>query len=193
MKILQIGCGGIGSYLIQEIVECIEQEQLRADVTIADDDMVELKQIKYQNFKLDEIGKSKSKVLSKRFNVFGIKALQKKITKYIQLKNYNLIILCVDNEPTRQMVIEYCHKHHKEFIDLRANGRRIFAMAKEKRIEDNIKFVDFKDLKNYSCQEKADLEKGLIQKGNKIIAMIGIQMLLNSVRGHNNKTISMLV
>ncbi len=195
MKILQIGCGGIGSYLIQEICECIEQEQIDSfnEIIIADDDMVELEQKKYQNFKLNEVGKNKAECLAKRFNEFGIKAIQKRIAKETQIKGCDLIILCVDNEKTRELIIKYCHKHDKEFIDLRADGRRIFAMPKEKRLEDNLKFVDSKDTKEYSCQDKSDLEKGFIQKGNKIIAMMGNQMLLNLIRGHSNKTISMVI
>lgn len=197
MKILQIGCGGIGSYLIPEIAECIEQEQIdnfKSKITIADSDIVELEQIKYQNFKDSEVGMNKAKALSDRHKLFDeklFKPITERIEKKSHLKGYDLIILCVDNERTREMVIRYCHEHNKEFIDLRATGRRIFAMPKERKLQDNLKFVDTKDLKEYSCQDKADLEKGFIQKGNKIIAQIGNQMLLNLMRGHSNRTISM--
>jgi len=46
-----------------------------------------------------------------------------------------------------------------------------------------MKYVDETDMGEYSCQEKEDIRLGKIQKGNKIIAMIGIQMLLNNLRG----------
>ena len=199
MKILQIGCGGIGSYLIPEIAECIEQEQIDSfsnKITIADSDIVELEQIKrkYQNFKYDDVGMNKAKVLADRYKLFGerlFNPITERIEKESQLKGYDLIILCVDNEKTREMVIRYCHEHNKEFIDLRATGRRFFAMPKERRLQNNLRFVDTKDLMEYSCQDIADLEKGFIQKGNKIVAQIGNQMLLNLMRGHSNRTIIM--
>lgn len=194
MKMLQIGCGGIGSYLIQEICECINQGQMNdlTSIHIADDDMVELQQISYQNFKKEEVGMNKAYALQKRLESCGVTAIPKRIHE-ADLKNHDLIILCVDNEKTRQIVIKYCHKHSKEFLDLRATGRRIFAMPKQTKLEDNLKFIDANDTREYSCQDKADLEKGLVQKGNKIVAMIGTQMVLNLLRGHDNKTISMVV
>ena len=167
LKILQIGCGCGGSWLVNEICECMEQEQIK-DVayTIADDDMIEMKQIKpkgYQNFKLSEVGMNKAEALAKRYSEFGINSLNKRITKTKQLAEYNLIILCVDNEKTREMVIRYCHKTGKEFLDLRATGRRMFVMCKEKDLIDNLKFIDVKDMESYSCQDKVDLERGRIQ------------------------------
>lgn len=195
MKILQIGCGGIGSFLISEIAECIEQEQIDlfdTQIVLADQDIVELNQRKYQNFTLEEVGMNKAEALAKRFSKYGTEAFQKRIENENQLRGYDIIVLCVDNEKTRSMAIQYCYKHNAEFIDLRATGRRIFAMPKT-TLNDNLKFVDIEDKKEYSCQEKSDLEKGRIQKGNKIAAVVGIQMLLNLLRGYSNKTISMVI
>lgn len=195
MKILVVGAGGISSWLVPELIECIKQGQIDAftSISIADNDMVEMKQLLYQNFKGNEIGMNKARALGRRFKEFKIRAIAKRIEEGNQLQGYNIIILCVDNEKTREMAIRYCFKTSKEFIDLRASGRRIFAMPKANKLEDNLKFVDSKDLKNYSCQEKEDLDKGLIQKGNKIVALIGVQMLLNLLRGHNNRTISEVI
>lgn len=191
-NVLIIGCGGIGSYLIEHICDKIKKQQIDNFIAfeIADDDMVEVKQNLYQNFSLNEVGKVKSKALSKRFKEIGIWAMSKRIDKPTQLKGYDLIISCVDNDTTRQMVIEYCHKADVEFIDLRATGRRFFAMPKEKKIQDNLKFIDKTDKQEYSCQEEEDLEKGVYQMGNEIVAKIGTQMLLNILRGHSNRTIS---
>lgn len=49
--------------------------------------------------------------------------------------------------------------------------------------------LNLNDAENGSCQLKSDLERGIIQKGNKIVAMVGIQMLLNYLRGEKNRTI----
>lgn len=194
MRVLQIGCGGIGSYLIEEIVDCIEQEQITAftEICVADGDIVEVGQIQYQNFKLDEVGENKASAVSDRFREIVL-PIPKRIAQEKQLNSFDLIILCVDNEKTREMVIRYCHKNDREFIDLRATGRRVFAMPKENSLDLNLKFVDGKDATEYSCQEKVDMENGVVQKGNKIVAMLGIQMLLNFVRGNNNRTISVVI
>jgi len=191
-KVLIIGCGGIGSWFIQEIKDCFEQEQITShyQFDIADNDIVELEQIRYQNFNITEIGKSKSKALVERT---GFDYLDIRINKEKYLEEYDLFVLCVDNEKTREMVIKYCHKHNKEFLDLRATGRRIFAMPKLKSEKENLKFVDINDKKEYSCQEKRDIDMGRIQKGNKIVAQIGVQMFLNLIRGYGNRIISLVV
>ncbi len=186
MNILIIGAGGIGSYIAEHIFENIEKAQLCANVTIADSDIVEADQIDYQNFTLNDVGKSKSKVIGKRYN-FNV--IEKRINKPSQLKDFNMILLCVDNDKTREWVIKYCHKNKVEFIDLRATGRRIFAMPKT-TLKDNLRFVD-DDGKEYGCQDKADLDKGFVQMGNQVIAIWGCQMLLNYSRGHTNSKISM--
>ncbi len=191
-----IGAGGIGSMLIEELDKCVEQGQIdifNNSFTISDEDIVELNQIRYQNFEVKDAGKNKADILTKRFNNLGAKSNNQRINKEVQLKPYNFFILCVDNDKTREFVIKHCHKTGKQFIDLRSTGRRVFAMPKLEGITDNMKFIDANDKKEYSCQEKSDLDKGYIQKGNKIIAMIGIQMILNHLRGHNNKIISLTI
>lgn len=192
MKILQIGCGGIGSILVQEVKECVEQHQIDSmiDYTIVDDDIVELNQISYQNFLPKEAGISKSNALANRLKPFDVKwfnANKKRIVENKQLEGFNIIILCVDNDATRKLVVDYCFKNNKEFLDLRATGRNIMAIPRMDDIRDNLKFIDIIDTKTYSCQDKEDLEKGYINKGHKIIAYWGIQMLLNILRGRKNR------
>lgn len=198
MRMLVVGCGGVGSWFINEIAEKIGQEQIEFTelISIADSDIVELEQLKYQNFREDEIGRNKAEVLASRYKVFGVdvfKPLGKRITKESQLKGYDFFVLCVDNEGTREMVVKYCHENGKEFIDLRATGRAIFAMPKLRTLEENLKFVDSADTQEYSCQDERDLENGWIQLGNKVVALIGTQMLMNFQRGRGNRTITMLI
>ncbi len=190
-KVLIIGCGGIGSFLIEHIYKRQRNGQIDGfiDFSIADDDMVEMNQVKYQNFSITHAGETKSTILGQ---LYGFKAINKRIEDVKQLKGYDLIILCVDNDYTRKMVVEYCHKKGVEFIDLRATGRRYFAMPKT-TLKENMKFIDSEDKGEYSCQEKADLEKGLFQMGNEIVATIGCQMLLNILRGNTNRIINGVV
>ena len=193
-KILIIGGGGIGSYLVAELNDVVAYEQISpyTKFCVADADIVELKQLRYQKF--DEAGKNKAKSLKKMYDkILDIQAYDKRITREGQLIGFGIIILCVDNEKTRKLVMDYCYKTNKEFIDLRATGRRIFALPKQRLQKDSLKFVDEEDNREYSCQEKEDKEQGRIQLGNRIVARIGVQMLLNLLRGHSNKILSVVI
>lgn len=189
-KILIIGAGGTGSWLIEEIAACIEQEQINPNIQffIADNDTAEIRQMQYQNFMKKDLGKNKAKALSIRFKEFGFKAIQSRVEKESHLNGCDVFVLCADNNIVRKLVFEYCHKNKKEFIDLRAEGRLVFAMPKSD-LQRDIGTLDLKDNASGSCQTREDLEKGFIQKGNKIAAMIGAQMLLNLLRGHMSQKI----
>jgi tRNA A37 threonylcarbamoyladenosine dehydratase len=195
MRLLTVGGGGIGSWFIEELCNAIKNDQIRPEleIRVADNDMVEMPQLLYQNFQPGEIGFNKARALSKRFSLFGIKAIEKRIQKEHQLKGSDFVISCVDNEPTRELIINYAFKNNIGFLDLRATGRRICAFPKLDKIEDNLKFVDIQDTTCYSCQDKESLKRGRIDNGNKIIALIGVQMLINHLRGLNNKIINLSI
>ena len=61
-EVLIIGCGGIGSYLIP----LLDKTGLYK-LTVFDPDIVELKNITYQNFEENEIGENKAKTLRDRY------------------------------------------------------------------------------------------------------------------------------
>ena len=195
MKLLIIGAGGIGSFFLKELCLAIKQNQVDpyTQVTIADDDVVQSEQVLYQDFKIGEAGLRKVDVLGERYKSLGVNGIPARINAPEQLTGHDLIVLCVDNDRTRDMVVRYCHKHQAEFLDLRSSGRRILAMPKLSGIEENLKFIDADDTKSHSCQEVGDLQQGYIQKGHKIVALIGIQMLLNHIRGHPNRMVSLLI
>lgn len=186
MKILIIGCGGIGSFLVENINRAYEGDQLSPEIElhIADPDTVELKNVKYQNFKKEEILKNKAKCLKGRYD-FVAKAITKKITisqEDSAYKGYDLFILAVDNFITRKEVIEYCYQNNKHFIDLRAEGRTVFCMSKGEDLTEDLGTLDMKDKEWGSCQREDDFKRGVIQYGNIVAAAIGIQMILNYLR-----------
>jgi molybdopterin/thiamine biosynthesis adenylyltransferase len=193
MRLLILGAGGTGSWFIEELCKSIDQEQIdpNIEITVADNDTVELDQIRYQNFVCDEAGLNKAQALAERFKPFGITAINKRIKTVSQLKGYDFVILCVDNDTTRELVINYAFSKNIEFLDLRADGRRISAFPKMLTREGNLKLVDADDATCYSCQDPASLRLGRIDKGNRIVAIIGVQMLLNHLRGLNNKIINL--
>ena len=191
MKILIIGGGGIGSWLIQEIAEAVSQEQIepRVKFDIADNDMVELRQTDYQNFTVKDIGKNKAGILAGRYkNQAFICPIKERILNKEQLEGYDLIICCADNTIIRDLLFRYCHNSNKDFIDLRAEGRYVMAFQKN-NLKIDLATLNLTDKTNGSCQKDEDTEKRWIQKGNKIVAMVGIQMLLNYLRGEKNNKI----
>jgi len=196
VKVLIIGCGGIGSFLVRELADAIRWGQFEGVADLADPDVVEFRQLRYQNFTEADVGRNKAEALAERYNrelgadVF--RAVPTRIAKPSQLKGYDLVVLCVDNDPTRKLVIEHAHRNGVEFLDLRATGRRVFAVPKL-TLKENLKFVDAGDRAEYSCQEGADLKNGRINLGNRIVAVIGAQMLLNLTRGHKNRIVSLVV
>jgi molybdopterin/thiamine biosynthesis adenylyltransferase len=196
MKLLVLGCGGIGSHFIEELCTAMKNDQIRPmpELTIADNDIVEMPQIMYQNFRTYECGGNKARMLAKRFSKeIYIKTIEKRIQKEVHLKGFDFIISCVDNEPTRELIIQYAFKKGIQFLDLRATGRHICAFPKLDKIEDNLKYVDIDDITCYSCQAPDARYSHKIDMGHKIIAMIGMQMFLNHLRGLNNKIINLTI
>lgn len=195
MKILVIGAGGIGSHLIAEVCRLIEIEQIdpNTELVIADNDLAEMRQVKYQNFTFADAGLNKAQALAKRFKHVAITAVKDRIKSEKQLKVYDLIVLCVDNDPTRELVIKYCFSKNVDFLDLRSSGRTVSAFPKLEKASDNLKFIDSNDTACYSCQDRNNLLMGRIDEGNKIVALIGVQMMLNKFRGMNNRVINLAI
>ncbi len=188
-KILIIGCGGIGSYTIRELNRLVLNEQIdlnKVEITLVDNDFVEMKNIKYQNFTTDDLNKNKAEVLSKKY-CFDYST--EEITKEEQLKPFDFIVCCVDNVKARKLVFEHCFKENKYFIDLRAEGRAIAVFTKTEKTtkEELFKTLDLTNDKSSSCQLKYELENNIIQLGNVIVSAIASQLILNHLRGEKNK------
>lgn len=195
MRVLIIGAGGIGSFFLKELCGSMDDGQINItmDVSIADDDIVELNQIRYQNFVVNDAGLNKAEALAKRFKAYGITAVNKRIKTASQLKGYDFVVLCVDNDITRELVINHAFSKNIDFLDLRADGRRVSAFPRLSTKEENLRLIDAGDATCYSCQDPATLKLGRIDKGNRIVATIGMQMLLNNLRGLSNRMISLLI
>ena len=89
-KVLVIGTGGIGSFLIQ----FLDKVELY-DITVADPDIVEAKNIPYQNFTKSEISQKKVYAIARYNSVVTSQTYP--ILSEQQMKGYDLIICCVDN------------------------------------------------------------------------------------------------
>ena len=111
-KVLIIGAGGIGSFLIPLLVKT-----KLYDITVADPDIVEKKNLPYQNYEEDDISSNKSHIMARRYSV---KNLPYAILTDLQLTGYDLVVSCVDNLSLRRTL----YRSKKcDWLDLRAQGR----------------------------------------------------------------------
>lgn len=110
-KILIIGAGGIGSFL----VPLLDKTGLYK-LTVSDPDTVERKNLTYQNFGQEDVGKLKVMAMRDRFVLSPSKY---PILTEEQIMGYDLVVCCVDNLSARRML----YRASIPWLDLRAQGR----------------------------------------------------------------------
>lgn len=111
-KILIIGAGGIGSFLIP----LLDKVGLY-NISVADPDTVETKNLTYQNFRATEVGQNKSQVMGKYSSVTFSNTYP--ILTQKQMKGFDLVVCCVDNISLRRTL----YNTNIKWLDLRAQGR----------------------------------------------------------------------
>lgn len=177
MKIGVIGCGGIGSYFAQHIDNLVELKQLPAtNFVFFDDDVVEMKNILYQNFETRDVDSSKTEALEMRF--FNLE-FENKRCSLEDLRDLDLVILCADNNKIRREAWEAWTKWGVPFIDSRANGKVIGIFSNE--TENYLSTIDDSDTAQ-SCQNPFQIEKKEIEYGNVVVAAALAQAVLNYCR-----------
>ena len=113
-KILIIGAGGIGSFLIP----VLDRVGLY-NITVADPDVVETKNLPYQNFGHGHVSLNKAIVMKDTYNKSVLRAIKYPILTEKQMQGYDLVICCVDNLSVRRTLYNTSIK----WLDLRAQGR----------------------------------------------------------------------
>jgi hypothetical protein len=118
-KILIIGVGGIGSYL----TPLLHKTGLY-DLHIADPDIVEEKNLYYQNFNTSHLGKKKVNCIVEH-DVLGLRHIYPILTDSQLEGGYDLIICCADNLDARRLVYRQGFGDNAKtmWLDLRAQGR----------------------------------------------------------------------
>lgn len=112
-KIMIIGAGGIGSFLIP----LLDKTGLYK-ITVNDPDIVEKKNISYQNFEIDEIELKKVTAMQDRYKSV-VKAEPFLVLTEKQIEGYDLVICCADNLDVRRLL----YRSSCNWLDLRAQGR----------------------------------------------------------------------
>jgi len=112
-KMLMIGAGGIGSYLIP----LLDKTKVY-DMVVADPDNVEKKNLTYQNFKPKENEMNKASVMSWNYESVT-RHISYPILTEKQIKGYDLVVCCADNLDVRRLL----YRSNVKWLDLRAQGR----------------------------------------------------------------------
>ena len=112
-KILIIGVGGIGSFLVPLL-----DKVGMYDISVADPDKVETKNLTYQNFTEEDVNFHKVSRMNARYNSVN-KASKFPILTAKQMQGYDLVVCCVDNLSVRRTL----YNSNIKWLDLRAQGR----------------------------------------------------------------------
>lgn len=118
-RIIVIGCGGTGGYLVPHLARLIASwNDPSIDLVLMDGDIVESKNLTRQNFITPDLGKYKAEVLAERYSAaFGISI--RYIPEYFKnakmltplTTNHghgaNIVIGCVDNHRTRREIAKW--------------------------------------------------------------------------------------
>jgi len=129
---------------------------------------------------------NKAEVLATRHKVVSMPTRVSRFKNIVQ-SSEDLIVLCVDNVETRKQLFKECSKGlANPWIDLRCHGRAIAAYARSPK--NSLEFMTESLPKEVqegsdSCQIASDILSRSTQVGNRIVAAIGCQMILNVFRG----------
>lgn len=173
MKILVIGAGGIISHLVGMLSDAIRKDIVQQDVEIwvADGDVVETKNFLYSNFDvLTDNGKNKAEALASRYSVNPI---NKYIRRADEVTAYDLVVVGTDDGKTRKLVYD----NARFWIDLRAKGKAWAIYATGSKPPLNLQKP------RGSCQYTERLQRKCIDYGNVMAAVVGLQAVLNKLRG----------
>ena len=181
LDVLIVGAGGIGSWLCRDLSNAIDTAQFgRKDlirVTVADDDQIEDKNLRYQDFTEEDLYDNKSEVMADRY---GFVAHPERIENLTGYGTYGLILCCVDNTRFRRELFNQFVTGGPFWIDLRSEGATVAAFTKHKQNSlDKLLATLPEEIEEGSCQRAEDLANNTIQYGNRIIASIGAQFALN--------------
>tara|TARA_R100001510_G_scaffold54034_1_gene56250 strand:- start:22 stop:579 length:558 start_codon:yes stop_codon:yes gene_type:complete len=120
-KILVIGTGGIGSFLVPLLDRMGEYA-----ITVADPDKVEKKNLLYQNFLPLHIGQNKAQCMQD-MHINVVNCSRYPILTAKQMEGYDLVVSCVDNLGVRRTL----YNTGLKWLDLRAQGRNAALVSHE--------------------------------------------------------------
>jgi len=195
-KILLIGLGGIGSWTARFLSKAIYSGTLNAEITVADFDSVEPKNVKYADYTIGEIGKKKSEVIGTRYEFKTRDGYIRPRDHLEYLNQFDYIILAVDDNLFRSWVYTLIPK--TRLIDVRTEGRvycvftgdsiRKSTLTKfANTVKENAPQTSDPEDRG-SCQRLKRLMENKIDFVQIVAAAKTVQLLLNLIRGEDTVT-----
>jgi molybdopterin/thiamine biosynthesis adenylyltransferase len=183
-KIGIAGAGGIGSNLLAILFDYgFNRKQFdysSVDVDIYDDDVVDLKNLLHQNFKMEDISKHKVKVLEDKYVVNGI-------TKFMDekdFKKYDVIFSCVDSMEFRRKLYNYSFENKSKpfWIDGRCTSRQGAIFNSNVPETELKKYITEDDIRG-GCLLNYEKEQNISHTIPLVVAGMMVQTFLNFLRG----------
>jgi hypothetical protein len=188
-KIAVAGAGGIGSNLIAILFDYgFNRKQFdyaKLDIDVYDNDTVDVKNLLHQNFKPEDIGKYKVKILEDKYVVNGI-------TSRMQPEDFNkydLIFSCVDNMPFRKSLYESSGVF---WIDGRCTSRQAALFTSQMPAE-SLKPYLSDSTEEGGCLLNYEKENNISHTLPLIIAGMMCQAFLNAIRGQPTSRLIFMV
>lgn len=179
-KIMVIGAGGIGSFLIPLLNRVKEYE-----ITVWDNDIVEEKNLSYQDFNAEDVGKYKTDVMAKRYDT--VTSQPYRVLTKKQMEGYDLVVCCVDNLELRRMLYLLDIEEIK-WLDLRAQARNGLLISFQEN-PDNFSILTNGPDGNFSCQgDEWDRSNKGVHFTHVAIAGLGAQWVQRYFAGDKTHT-----
>ena len=178
-----IGGGGIGSFfcrLLDDMMRARQLDMQAGNVTIYDFDVVETKNLLYQDYDAQEVGMYKSAILAFRY---GFNASFHRFDAS-RAGDHSFVILCADNPGVRRDVYTTFPAAGKGFLDMRSEGDTYCVFTHETPQDVLMKSLGDapESTVGRSCQLAEDLSKREVRLGNRMAGVVGMEMLLAMIR-----------
>jgi molybdopterin/thiamine biosynthesis adenylyltransferase len=184
-KIAIAGAGGIGSNLLSILFDYgYNRKQfsyMDVEVDIYDDDTVDIKNLLHQNFKIDDVGKHKVKVLEEKYIAQGV---TRRMTED-DFSKYNVIFSCVDSMSFRKSLYEYGWKAGNDelfWVDGRCTSRQGALFTSDMLRPALEPFINDSQEEG-GCLLAYEKEQNISHTLPTVVAAMMVQAFLNKLRG----------
>ena len=185
-NIAVIGAGGIGSYFLRFMHRAEACRQLTPSLSewhVYDDDTVEPKNLRHQDYETEHVSMHKVVVAAALFGICP------KPYKFVQgnLNQYDFFVIAADNPAVRTLVYTECLKSTKKgFLDMRTEGTRFALFTSYESPVRLMRSLGTEKTRTSevgrSCQLAEDVKVNKTQFGNIVVSSLGAQVMLDLQR-----------
>ncbi len=183
-----IGCGGIGSWILHDLVRPLrrfaEANDVRVTVRVYDSDRVEEENVHHQNFKPDDVGEFKVTAVCEELGEFQngfilFEPCAWDVRGDDDIGHSHLAVVAVDSPVARKYITE------SEKVDSWAIctcAGDSFLFLNDKVAADYVSSVTKPDQEPASCQLPGAIANGKIEAGHMGVAVLAQSWVLHSLR-----------